>query len=78
VTVANSYPNGYAAKLDFDGGYLDPAMDFAKEAEAAGAYGETVRDAAEVGPALRRGLEQTRAGKPAVIAVWLARLMHED
>jgi len=78
VAVANSYPNGYAAKLDFDGGYLDPAVDFAKEAEAAGAYGETVRDAAEVGPALRRGLEQTRAGKPAVIAVWLARLMHED
>src|SRR5262252_10159256 len=65
VAVANSYPDGYAAKLDFDGGYLDPAMDFAKEAEAAGAYGETVRDPAEVGPALRRGLEQTRAGKPA-------------
>jgi acetolactate synthase-1/2/3 large subunit len=78
VAVANSYPDGYAAKVDYDGGYLEPAMDFAKEAEAAGAYGETVRDPAEVGAALRRGLAQTRAGKPAVISVWLARLMHKD
>jgi acetolactate synthase-1/2/3 large subunit len=78
VAVANSYPDGYAAKSDFDGGYLEPAMDFAKEAEAAGAYGENVRDPQEVGPALRRGLAQTRAGKPAVIAVWLPRLLHKD
>jgi hypothetical protein len=37
-----------------------------------------VRDPQEVGPALRRGLAQTRAGKPAVIAVWLPRLLHKD
>jgi acetolactate synthase-1/2/3 large subunit len=78
VAVASTYPDGYAAKSDFDGGYLEPAMDFAKEAEAAGAYGENVRDPQEVGPALRRGLAQTRAGKPAVIAVWLPHLLHKD
>ena len=64
VAVANSYPDGYAQRSGFDGGYLEPAMDFAKEAEAAGAYGENVRDPREVGAALRRGLERTRAGQP--------------
>ena len=48
VAVANSYPDGYAQRSGFDGGYLEPAMDFAKEAEAAGAYGENVRDPREV------------------------------
>ena len=77
--MANAYPDGYAARSDFeDGGYLEPAMDFAKEAEASGAYGENVRDPSEVGPALRRGLAQTRAGKPAVISVWLSRLLRKD
>ena len=78
VAVANAYPDGYAAKADFDGGYLEPAMDFAKEAESAGAYGETVRNAREVGPALRRALAHTRAGRPAVVAVWLPRLLRGD
>jgi acetolactate synthase-1/2/3 large subunit len=78
VAVANAYPGGYAAKVDFDGGYLEPAMDFAKEAESVGAYGETVRDPREVGPALRRALAHTRAGRPAVVAVWLPRLLRED
>jgi acetolactate synthase-1/2/3 large subunit len=78
VAVANSYPDGYAARSGFDGGYLEPALDFAKEAEAAGGWGENVRDPAEVGPALRRGLAQTRSGRPAVVAVWLPRLLHED
>ena len=36
VAVANSYPGGFAERSGFDGGYLEPAMDFAKEAEAAG------------------------------------------
>ena len=76
--VAATYPDGYAARSGFEGGYFDPPIDFAREAEAAGAYGENVRDPAEIGPALRRGLAQIRAGKPAVIAVWLARLMQRD
>jgi acetolactate synthase-1/2/3 large subunit len=78
VAVANAYPDGYAAKMDFDGGYLEPAMDFAKEAESVGAHGETIRDPREVGPALRRGLAHTRTGRPAVIAVWLPRLLRQD
>ena len=78
IAVANAYPDGYAAKVDYDGGYLEPAMDFAKEAESVGAYGETVRDPREVGPALRRGLAQTREGRPAVISMWLPRLLRED
>jgi acetolactate synthase-1/2/3 large subunit len=72
------YPGGYAAQSGFEGGYFDPPIDFAKEAEAAGAYGENVRDPAEVGPALRRGLEQTRQGTPAVIAVWLPKILQDS
>jgi acetolactate synthase-1/2/3 large subunit len=70
--------DSYAAKYDYEGGYFDPPIDFAKEAEAAGAYGENVRDPAEVAPAIRRGLAQVRRGTPAVLAVWLPRLMHQD
>jgi acetolactate synthase-1/2/3 large subunit len=66
--------DSYAARTEFEGGYFDPPIDFAREAEAAGAYGETVRDPAELQPALQRGLQQTRDGKPAVISVWLQRL----
>jgi acetolactate synthase I/II/III large subunit len=78
VAVANAYPDGYAQRAGFDGGYLEPAMDFAKEAEAAGGWGENVRDPAQVGPALERALEHARAGRPAVVAVWLARLLQHD
>ena len=76
--VASIYPDGYAAKSQFEGGYFDPPIDFAKEAEAAGAYGENVRDPAEVGPALERGLARIRSGIPAVISVWLPRLLQQD
>jgi len=67
--------DSYAEKAGFEGGYFDPPIDFAKEAEAAGAYGENVTDPAEVGASLKRGLEQVRGGKPAVISVWLKRLV---
>jgi acetolactate synthase-1/2/3 large subunit len=70
--------DSYAARSQFEGGYFDPPIDFALEAQAAGAYGETVRDPAEVMPALERGLRQTRDGKPAVISVWLQRLEAAD
>ncbi len=70
--------DSHAAKGGFEGGYFDPPIDFAKEAEAAGAYGENVRDPAEVAPALARGLEQVRGGTPAVISVWLKRLEGDD
>lgn len=78
IAVANSYPDGFAARAGFEGGFLEPAMDFAKEAESVGAYGENVRDPADVASALQRGLAQTRAGRPAVIAVWLPRLVLSD
>jgi acetolactate synthase-1/2/3 large subunit len=77
--IVGSYgADSYAAKEGFPGGWFDPPIDFAKEAEAAGAYGETVRDPAEMGPALRRGRDATRNGKPAVISVWLKRLEGAD
>ena len=77
--VAKAYGgDSYAAKSGFEGGYFDPPIDFAKEAEAAGAYGENVRDPAEVAPALKRGLEQVRSGTPAVISVWMRRLEGDD
>jgi acetolactate synthase I/II/III large subunit len=72
--TASAYPDGYAARGGFKGGYFEQPMDFAKEAEAAGAHGENVHDPAEVAPALRRGRDQIRQGKPAVIAVRLPRL----
>jgi acetolactate synthase-1/2/3 large subunit len=79
VNLRNVYkPGGYAERGGYDGGYFDPPIDFAKEAEAAGAYGENVRDPAEVAPALQRGLAQIRRGTPAVISVWLPRLMQND
>ncbi len=68
------YPQGYAVKGGLHGGYLEPAMDFAKEAEAAGGYGENVRSPRELKPALERCLARVRAGQPAVLAAWLPRI----
>ncbi|MDE1186867.1 MAG: thiamine pyrophosphate-requiring protein [Pantoea sp.] len=76
--MAALYPNGYAQQGGFDGGYFDPPMDFTKEAQAAGAYGETVHDPLLIMDALRRGLDQVRKGRPAVISVWLARHLLAD
>ena len=77
--VARAYGReSHAAKSGFEGGYFDPPIDFAREAEAAGAYGEEVRDPAGLAPALQRGLAQIRDGRPAVISVWMRRLEGED
>ncbi len=78
LAVSGKFPDSYAQKAGFPGGYFDPPIDFAKEAEAAGAYGENVRDPAEVAPALKRGLKEIRNGRPAVISVWLPRLGQKD
>src|SRR5690606_18632958 len=77
VRLASMYPDGYALKADCDGGYFDPPMDFGLEAESAGAYGENVREAAQLKPALDRGLKAVRSGRPAVISVWLPRHLHK-
>ncbi|VCU70993.1 Benzoylformate decarboxylase [Pigmentiphaga humi] len=78
VRLASMYPDGHALKADCDGGYFDPPMDFALEAESAGAYGENVREAFQLKPALERGLRAVRSGRPAVISVWLPRHLHKD
>jgi acetolactate synthase-1/2/3 large subunit len=76
--LKSTYPEGTAVETgNYEGGIFDPPPDFAKLAEAGNGYGETVREPAEVGPALRRGLEQVRKGSPAVIAVWLPTLVEE-
>jgi acetolactate synthase-1/2/3 large subunit len=67
--LRQSYPGGYAAESKCVGGTFDPPTDFGRLAEAAGGYGEIVAETKDVGPALRRGLEQTRKGNPAVIGV---------
>ncbi len=75
--VDNAYPAGYAASAGYEGGLFDPPPDFAKLAEVANGYGESVTDPAEVGPALKRGLTEVRNGSPAVIAVQLPTLPDE-
>jgi acetolactate synthase-1/2/3 large subunit len=72
------YPDGYSERSGFDGGYFDPPIDFAKEAQACGAYGENVREPVEVEGALARGLAEVRKGRPAVISVWMARHLQCD
>lgn len=76
--LADTYPNGHAVRAGFPGGYFDPPIDFAKEAEAAGAYGENVRDPADVGPALARAMQQIRSGRPAVVSLWMRRVLGPD
>jgi len=76
--TAALYPDGHAVRGGLDGGYFDPPMDFALEAQAAGAHGENVREPGEVAAALRRGLDKVRAGVPAVVSVWLPRLLQDD
>ena len=75
--VDGAYPGGYAASAGYEGGLFDPPPDFAKLAEVANGYGESVTDPAEVGPALKRGLAEVRNGSPAVIAVQLPTLPDE-
>ena len=70
--VAGYYPGGFAERAGFPGGRFEPPPDFAADARAAGAFGEHVEDPAAVRPALQRGLEATRNGSPAVVAVRVA------
>ncbi len=76
--LRSTYPEGTAARDDnYEGGLFDPPPDFAKLAEAANGYGETVYEPEEMGPALRRGLEHVRNGSPAVVAAMLPTLVDE-
>ena len=78
LRTAQFYPGGHAEKAGFEGGYFDPPIDFAKEAEACGGYGENVREPAALEGALRRGLAEVRNGRPAVVSVWMARHLQPD
>jgi len=49
LRVKSTYPDSLPPKRATTG-YFDPPVDFAREAEAAGAYGENVRDPAKSGP----------------------------
>jgi len=73
--LRKSYPDGFASGSSCVGGTFDPPPDFARMAESAGGFGEYVQSPAEIGPALKRGLEQTRKGVPAVVAVRLPSLV---
>jgi acetolactate synthase-1/2/3 large subunit len=75
LQVSSMYADSYAARAGYEGGTFDPPIDFAKEAEAAGAYGENVRDPAEITPALRRARAANERGLPAVVSVWVEPLV---
>ena len=76
--LIGTYPDGSAVSAgNYDGGLFDPPPDFAKMAESANSYGETVTEPEDVGPAMRRGLEHVRNGTPAVLAVMLPTLVEE-
>ena len=78
IGLKHAFPDGEAVGAgDYEGGLFDPPPNFAKLAEAANGYGEDVTDPEQVGPALRRGLEQVRNGSPALIAVQLPTLVEE-
>ena len=76
--VRSTYPKGVSVgRGEYVGGVFDPPPDFAKLAETVNGYGETVSEPEQVGPALRRGLEEVRKGHPAVVAVWLPTMVEE-
>ena len=76
--LRSTYPKGVSARRgEYVGGVFDPPPDFAKLAETVNGYGETVHEPDEVGPALRRGLDQVRKGHPAIISIWLPTLVEE-
>ena len=76
--LKRTYPSGVAVRTEnYEGGVFDPPPDFAKLAEAANCYGQTVREAEEVGPALKRAMEQVRKGTPALVAGYLPTLVEE-
>jgi acetolactate synthase-1/2/3 large subunit len=68
LQVSTMYPESYAKQTGYEGGTFG-AIDFAKEAEACGGYGENVTDPAEIMPALLRARRANEHGLPSVISV---------
>jgi len=74
--VLHSFPEGYAARnMDLTGGWFDPCPNYSAEAAGSGAFGEKVTDPDEVAPAIRRGLKAVQEGVPAVLDIWLPKLV---
>lgn len=72
------YPQGHVVESDnWEGAVFDPPPDFAKLAEAANGYGETVTDPNRIAEALKRGLGYVHDGTPALIAVDLPTIPQE-
>lgn len=68
--LRQAYPEGYGiSSANYEGGAFEPPPDFAKLAESVHGYGEQVAELSQLALALKRGLEHTRNGIPAVIAV---------
>jgi acetolactate synthase-1/2/3 large subunit len=77
-TVRNAY-HGYKGKMAASGHYIgmylgDPNIDFVKLGESQGVKGERVTAANEIEPALKRGIQATRDGKPYIIEAVISRL----
>jgi len=60
ITIAARSPVASNRSTDISG-------DYAAMARAFGAYGERITAPEEIVPAIKRGIEQTRAGKPALL-----------
>ena len=63
------YPGGEAVAAGEFHSLLAPQMEFAKVAEAAGAYGETVADPEAVSGAIQRCMKEVRGGRAALMHV---------
>jgi acetolactate synthase-1/2/3 large subunit len=61
------HPEGEAQRLGAYQSQLAPGMAFAKIAEAAGAYGETLTEPSEAAGAIRRCLDEVRGGRSALL-----------
>jgi acetolactate synthase-1/2/3 large subunit len=72
VLINNSgmcgYPRGYPTAVQ-QFGFANLRGDYAKLAEALGAYSERVEEPAEVAPALKRAGKVTMDGRPALLEV---------
>jgi acetolactate synthase-1/2/3 large subunit len=68
LQVSTMYADSFSKKAGYEGGTFGE-IDFAKEAEACGGYGENVTDPSQIGAALKRAREANGRGIPAVISV---------
>ncbi len=66
--IGRLYPEGAVVRAD-DGVVtsFEPAPDYARIAEAWGAYGVTVTEPRQLEPELRRALDEVRRGRSAVV-----------